>query len=86
MNILHTVELYDPSKGGSQEVVKQLSEHMVKAGHKVTVVTTKLPERKGKVINGVKIVEFDVRGNILTGYNGETEEYKNFLTAATLMW
>lgn len=79
MNILHTVELYDPSKGGSQEVVKQLSEHMVKAGHKVTVVTTKLPERKGKVINGVKIVEFDVRGNILTGYNGETEEYKNFL-------
>lgn len=79
MKILHTAELYDPSKGGSQEVVKQLSEHMVMAGHDVTVATTKFAERKQKKINGVQIEEFDIHGNILTGYEGEIEIYKEYL-------
>ena len=42
MKILHTVELYHPSQGGMQEVVKQISERLVKLGHEVTVATTKL--------------------------------------------
>lgn len=79
MKILHTVEFYEPSKGGSQEVVKQLSEHMVAMGHEVTVATTKLADRANKDINGVKIVEFDISGNILTGYTGQLDEYKQFL-------
>jgi L-malate glycosyltransferase len=79
MKILHTVEFYSPSTGGAQEVVKQLSERMVKAGHEVTIATTKLPERKQKVINGVKIVEFDIKGNEVVGMTGETEKYKKFL-------
>lgn len=79
MNILHTVEFYEPSKGGSQEVVRQISERMVKLGHNVTVVTTKLTDRRKKVINGVKIVEFDISGNEVHGFHGSTEEYKQFL-------
>jgi glycosyltransferase involved in cell wall biosynthesis len=79
MKILHTVEFYEPFKGGAQEVVKQLSERMVAMGHDVTVATTKLKERKSKTINGVKIEEFDISGNEVRGYAGDTESYKKFL-------
>lgn len=79
MKILHTVEFYHPSKGGSQEVVRQLSERMVSMGHDVTVVTSWLPERTEKVINGVKLVTFKISGNKVRGYEGDTESYKKYL-------
>src|SRR6266567_1231523 len=79
MKILHTVEFYSPSVGGMQEVVKQLSERLVELGHDVTVATTKLSERKEKIINGVKISEFDVSGNLVRGLKGDIEKYENFL-------
>lgn len=79
MNILHTVEFYPPSVGGAQEVVKQISEQLVKRGHHVTVATRKLPERHATVINDVRIEEFDISGNIITGIKGETSRYQDFL-------
>jgi glycosyltransferase involved in cell wall biosynthesis len=80
MKILHTVEFYHPSVGGMQEVVKQISERLVTFGHDVTVATTKLTERTDKVINGVKIVEFDISGNAVRGYlRGDVENYRRFL-------
>ena len=80
MKILHTVEFYYPSIGGTQEVIRHLSERMVKKGHDVYVATTKLPERKSLEHNGVKIVEFDVSGNEVRGYKGkDIEKYKKFL-------
>jgi L-malate glycosyltransferase len=79
MNILHTVEFYKPSVGGAQEVVKQLSERLVKLGHEVTVATSALPERKLNKINGVKIKEFKIKGNMVRGYVGNVEEYQDFL-------
>jgi glycosyltransferase involved in cell wall biosynthesis len=80
MKILHTVEFYSPSVGGAQEVVKQLSEHLVMLGHDVTVATTKLPTRRKKIINGVKIREFDISGNEVRGYQGkDLKKYQNFL-------
>lgn len=79
MKILHTVEFYYPSVGGAQEVVRQLSERMVKLGHDVTVATTKLPERKDLIINGVKIAEFNISGNTVHGLTGEVDKYKQFL-------
>src|SRR5207245_8229890 len=79
MKILHTVEFYHPSVGGSQYVVRQLSERMAALGHDVTVATTKLPERTKKLINGVRIVEFDIAGNDVVGFKGNTDEYRNFL-------
>jgi len=45
MNILHCVESYYPSVGGMQEVVKQLSERLVKLGHAVKVATRNNPDR-----------------------------------------
>lgn len=79
MKILHTVEFYQPSTGGAQEVVRQLSERMASQGHDVTVATTKLPARKSKTINGVKISEFDIKGKLATKITGETERYQDFL-------
>jgi len=79
MRILHTVEFYHPSVGGMQEVVKQLSERLVKLGHEVTVATTKLPDRKDDTLNGVKIREFSVSGNLAKGFKGDAQGYKKFL-------
>ena len=75
MKILHTVENYFPSLGGMQEVVKQLSENLVELGHNVTVATRKTPGRKFKVLNGVKIKDFNINGNYVNGLEGEVDKY-----------
>lgn len=79
MKILHTVEFYYPSIGGAQELVRHLSERMVRMGHDVTVATTRLPDRTSQVHNGVKIVDFDIAGNNIRGIIGSKQEYKDFL-------
>jgi glycosyltransferase involved in cell wall biosynthesis len=65
-----------------QEVVKQISQKLVRIGHDVTVATTYLPERKETNVNGVKIVEFDVHGGLVRGIVGEVERYQHFLTSS----
>jgi glycosyltransferase involved in cell wall biosynthesis len=79
MRILHTVESYSPAIGGMQEVVKQLSERLVKLGHEVTVAAKKHPERKENIVNGVHIEEFEIEGNYVRGMTGEIEKYREFL-------
>jgi L-malate glycosyltransferase len=79
LNIAHCVEFYPPSLGGMQEVVKQLSERMVRAGHRVTVFTTQLPERKTDEINGVRIQAFNVSGNSVRGIVGDIGPYRQAL-------
>jgi len=65
-----------------QEVVKQLSERLVKLGHEVTVATKKHPERKSNNLNGVKIVEFVIEGNEVQGLKGEVENYEEYLLSS----
>jgi glycosyltransferase involved in cell wall biosynthesis len=79
MKILHCVESYFPALGGMQEVVKQLSERLVKLGHTVTVATRVHPERKDGLLNGVKIVSFNIGGNLVKGIEGDRETYEKFL-------
>ncbi|UFS72704.1 glycosyltransferase family 4 protein [Geomonas sp. RF6] len=79
MKILHTVEFYHPSVGGMQEVVKQLSERLVRLGHEVTVATTSLAGRTEKVVNGVRIEEFAVAGKLALGITGDVERYRTFV-------
>jgi len=82
MKILHTVQMYLPSLGGMQEVVRQLSERLVSRGHEVTVATSYAPERNAKMINGVRIREFNVSGNLVAGMQGEVAAYQKFLLAS----
>jgi L-malate glycosyltransferase len=82
LKILHTVERYHPHVGGMEEVVRQLSEKLVLLGHDVTVATGEHPERKNSTINDVKVVSFNIKGNLALGMHGETEAYKNFLLSS----
>jgi len=79
MRILHTVELYEPSVGGAQEVVRQVSTRLAERGHEVTVATTRLSGRQSDRIDGVHIREFAVQGNSVRGMSGEVEEYRRFV-------
>jgi hypothetical protein len=82
MRILHTVEFYEPSRGGAQEVVKQISERLGKRRHDVTVATSALTSRCDGIINDVKIEEFHVAGNSVKGIKGESQRYQSFVTSA----
>lgn len=84
MNILHSVESYAPSICGMQEIVQQISEGLVKRGHKVTVATSRHAKRKKTVINGVHIEQFQISGNKVRGIRGENNElqrYQRLLTS-----
>jgi glycosyltransferase involved in cell wall biosynthesis len=79
VKILHTVQLYHPRVGGSEEVVKQLSERLAARGHDVTVATASEPARKSRLINGVKVAEFDLAGNPVRGIEGDPAPYVEFV-------
>lgn len=79
MNILFCCQFYAPSVGGVQEVIKQLAERMAAHGHKVTVATTRLPNREFDVMNGVNIKEFSVAGNLASGMSGEIGAYQAYI-------
>lgn len=78
MRILHTVEFYEPRKGGAEEVVKQLSERLAAAGHEVTVATSFHPGRTAGYLRGVKIEQFAIRGNQVNGISGSAEEIRRY--------
>ena len=79
MKVLHAVELYSPSVGGAQEVVRQISRRLVARGHDVTVATTRLKGRTTRAIDGVEIEEFAIAGNAVRGIQGEADRYRDFL-------
>lgn len=79
MDILHTVEFYEPSIGGAQEVIKQVSEKLTERGHRVTVATSRLHNRRSHSAGGVRIEEFEIAGNEVRGFRGETSRYQEFL-------
>lgn len=79
MKIIHCVESYYPNVGGMQEVVKQLSERMVKLGHEVIVCTRFNNERNFNELNGVAIEAFNIEGNPFTSNSTEEKRYENYL-------
>ncbi|MHB8578569.1 MAG: FkbM family methyltransferase [Ignavibacteriaceae bacterium] len=80
LDILHTVEFYNPHVGGAEIVMQELSERLVKRGHSVSVATTKIEERNIKKLNGVNIVEFDIKGSLSNGVvGGDIAKYQNFI-------
>jgi len=79
MKIFHCVESYYPAVGGMQEVVKQLSERLVKLGHDVTVLTRFNENRKSEELNGVKIISFNIIGNPKKIESSDDQKYVDFL-------
>lgn len=74
MKIAHLVESYYPSTGGMQEVVKQLSENLT-SNNKVVVYTSYNPARKQRRINGVKIKQYKISGNLVGGIVGNEDKF-----------
>jgi glycosyltransferase involved in cell wall biosynthesis len=79
MKLLLCCESYYPARGGVQEVMKQIAERMAAAGHNVSVAARKQPDRISNVHNGVRIHEFDVSGNLVSGLRGEVDRYQEFI-------
>ena len=79
MKLLFCCESYWPHRGGVQEVMRQIAERMVAAGHDVTVATSKHPRRKSEVINGVKVRGFKAGGKLVYGLTGQIKQYREFV-------
>lgn len=79
MRILMCCEFYAPSQGGVQKVIKEISEHLVYKGHDVTVATSVIKERNFFDLNGVKIKEFEIFGNLTNGIRGEVKKYQDYI-------
>src|SRR3984893_10574166 len=79
MRLLFCCESYYPSLGGVQEVMRQIAERMVLAGHQVTVATSRISERNFKTFNGVEIQEFGVTGNLERALSGEIDRYREYV-------
>jgi glycosyltransferase involved in cell wall biosynthesis len=80
MRILHTANTYPPLKDGVAEVVRHISERLVKQGHHVTVATSSCASRKAyALINGVHVYSFSVQGNQAVGMNGQVRSYQDFI-------
>jgi L-malate glycosyltransferase len=79
MKILHTVESYLPARHGMSEVVRQISERLVRKGHQVTVATSNDQHRHVSQIEGVEVRSFDVHGKSAIGVWGDVSGYQNFL-------
>jgi L-malate glycosyltransferase len=62
--------------------MRQLAERLVGRGHRVTVATTYLPERQGLELNGVKVEQFRISGNLVRGMSGETARYVSYVHEA----
>jgi glycosyltransferase involved in cell wall biosynthesis len=83
VRLLLCSESYPPSVGGVQEVMRQLSERLVRRGHSVTVATGRHPRRDRVArVNGVDVRSFDVAGNLVRGMSGEVGAYREFVAGA----
>lgn len=74
--------MYHPHVGGSELVVRELSERLAARGHQVTVATGWHPARRRDELNGVRIRQFRISGNLGTGIRGDVDAYKSFLLGA----
>ena len=80
MRILHTANTYAPSLDGVAEVVRNISERLVRRGHQVYVATSALPpDTPYAELRGVRVHRFAIRGNLALGMHGEIQKYREFI-------
>lgn len=77
LKILHTVQGYYPFIGGSEQLVRRLSERLVQRGHDVTVFTSSNSQRDFTDLHGVSIKSFPLKGNGVRGIEGNSDDYIN---------
>ncbi len=78
MKILHTVQAYYPVIGGSEELVRKISEGLALKGNDVTVFTSGQDTDSIDSHNGVKIRRYKLGGNSVRGIRGTEEEKRRY--------
>ena len=81
-NILVCCELFDPSVGGVQKVVKEIAKNFTKFGNKVTIATSRYDKKLPKTENykkNLKIIRYNIQGNAIRGIFGEVKKYQKFI-------
>ena len=81
MNILICCEFFYPSVGGAQKVCEELAINLAKKGHKISIATSRFQNnlKKFEYKKKLRINRFNISGNKVRGFKGETKEYQNFL-------
>tara|TARA_E500000178_G_C16922077_1_gene707705 strand:+ start:93 stop:1217 length:1125 start_codon:yes stop_codon:yes gene_type:complete len=81
MNILICCEFFYPSVGGVQKVSEELAKNLSKKGNKITIATSRFKNslKKLEYKNNLRIIRFNISGNKVRGFKGDTKEYQNFL-------
>jgi glycosyltransferase involved in cell wall biosynthesis len=82
LKILHTVEFYAPHIGGSEWIVRQISEGLAARGHDVTVATSSHRSRSWNSLGGVNVQSFRISGKAALGISGDADAYRQFLRQA----
>src|SRR5438270_9688966 len=82
MRALLTSERYAPAVGGAERVIQRVAEGLMAGGHEVTVVTG--GKRSSKIINGVRIERFPVRGNAANGIKGPVDDAISWIAEAEI--
>lgn len=59
--------------------MRQVAERLTTRGHDVTVATSALASRDFDSLNGVRIKEFAITGNLSGGMAGEVDRYRDYL-------
>lgn len=80
MRILHTANTYAPLLDGVAEVVRHISEGLARRGHDVHVATRTVPSQPAEsILNRVYVHRFAVRGNLVSGMEGDLDKYREFV-------
>lgn len=83
MNIIITVNSYEPLKDGVQSVTKYQAEGLVNKGHKVTVVTRAIDNAPNNaIINGVKVIRVNAVTKHALHYGDKDSYHKLILNLA----
>jgi glycosyltransferase involved in cell wall biosynthesis len=77
MKILICSEFFFPHIGGVEKHSQILANYFIKRKHKVHIATSFIKNRHK--IKNLVIKEFNISGNIVKGYNGDTIKYQKFL-------
>ncbi len=79
MNVLLVAHSFAPEQNGVARIATLLAESLVERGCSVTVATQFSPSRKSNNWKGIKIKEFKIMGNAITGIRGQVDSYQHFI-------
>ncbi len=79
MNVLLVAHSFAPEQNGVARIATLLAENLVERGCSVTVATQFSPCRKSNNWKGIKIKEFKITGNAITGIRGQVDSYQHFI-------